>query len=43
MINAVVITRSLISLKMKGLSRDMSIYLGNVSHFIEVGVQWDAQ
>ncbi|HEY6437264.1 MAG TPA: hypothetical protein VIY47_11795, partial [Ignavibacteriaceae bacterium] len=42
-VNTIVITRSLISLKMKGLSRDMSIYLGNFSHFIEVGVQWDLQ
>jgi hypothetical protein len=42
-VNTIVITRSLISLKMKGLSRDMSIYLGNVSHFIEVGVQFDVE
>jgi hypothetical protein len=42
-VNTIVITRSLISLKMKGLSRDMSIYLGNASHFVEVGVQWDIQ
>ncbi len=43
MINTIVITRSVISMKMKGLSRDMSIYLGNFSHFTEVGVQWDVE